>query len=58
MASRKYAGKAWRSSANQSEKTSVFFRGFEYLELVPKAVAKAVKIPQRNLYGFFLVKIK
>lgn len=31
---------------------------FYYLELVPKAVARAVNIPQRKVYGFFLVMMK
>lgn len=29
-----------------------------YLELVPKAVARAVNMPQRKEYGFFLVIAK
>lgn len=29
-----------------------------YLELVPKAVARGVTIPQRKGYGFLLVKTK
>lgn len=30
----------------------------EYLELVPNAVARAVNIPHRKVYGFFRVIIK
>lgn len=33
-------------------------REFIYLELVPKAVARAANIPQRKVYGFFLVMTK
>ncbi len=51
---------------NYREQTSVFVwevqrsqqQWVHYLELVPKAVARAVKIPQRKVYGFFLVMTK